>query len=186
MCLYVLDFEYFKFVAAIFRSLLHEACGRIVNPIYGSVGLLWSGSWQLCQAAVDAVLKGEAITPIATDTTTANGQCPPIKVYDIRHISKEENSAADGLSHHRKRYKTRQAKRVEKYNEASHESSLSDHSEDESNGKETTNCPVELELKLGIEPVLSRENHVVVPVKKRRMGVFRTCQVEEDTCKQEG
>ncbi|XP_010492486.1 PREDICTED: LOB domain-containing protein 41-like [Camelina sativa] len=27
---------------AIFRSLLHEACGRIVNPIYGSVGLLWS------------------------------------------------------------------------------------------------------------------------------------------------
>uniref|UniRef100_J3L0E6 LOB domain-containing protein n=1 Tax=Oryza brachyantha TaxID=4533 RepID=J3L0E6_ORYBR len=27
---------------AVFRSLLYEACGRIVNPIYGSVGLLWS------------------------------------------------------------------------------------------------------------------------------------------------
>ncbi|XP_074573434.1 LOB domain-containing protein 40-like [Curcuma longa] len=26
---------------AVFRSLLYEACGRIVNPIYGSVGLLW-------------------------------------------------------------------------------------------------------------------------------------------------
>ncbi|XP_020088069.1 LOW QUALITY PROTEIN: LOB domain-containing protein 41-like [Ananas comosus] len=36
----------------IFRSLLYEACGRILNPIYGSVGLLWSGSWQLCQEAV--------------------------------------------------------------------------------------------------------------------------------------
>ncbi|BAD73141.1 seed specific protein Bn15D17A-like [Oryza sativa Japonica Group] len=43
---------------AVFRSLLYEACGRIVNPIYGSVGLLWSGQWQACQAAVEAVLKG--------------------------------------------------------------------------------------------------------------------------------
>ncbi|CAA6665403.1 unnamed protein product [Spirodela intermedia] len=43
---------------AIFRSLLYEACGRLVNPMYGSVGLLWSGSWHLCQAAVEAVLKG--------------------------------------------------------------------------------------------------------------------------------
>ncbi|THU47679.1 hypothetical protein C4D60_Mb09t18150 [Musa balbisiana] len=32
--------------AAIFRSLLYEACGRVVNPINGSVGLLWSGSRQ--------------------------------------------------------------------------------------------------------------------------------------------
>ncbi|KAJ4874573.1 LOB domain-containing protein 42 [Raphanus sativus] len=28
---------------AIFRSLLYEACGRIVNPVDGSVGLMWSG-----------------------------------------------------------------------------------------------------------------------------------------------
>ncbi|EOA22104.1 hypothetical protein CARUB_v10002654mg [Capsella rubella] len=163
---------------AIFRSLLREACGRVVNPIYGSVGLLWSGSWQLCQAAVDAVLKGEAITPIATDTA-ANGQGPPIKVYDIRHISKKENAAANGSSRHRKRYKTRRvkAKQEEKANEASHDSSLSHQSEDE-----TANFPIELELKLGIEPVLSR---VVVPVKKRRMGVFRTCHVKKYTCNED-
>ncbi|KAK7381095.1 hypothetical protein VNO78_33619 [Psophocarpus tetragonolobus] len=77
---------------AIFRSLLYEACGRIVNPIYGSVGLLWSGSWQLCQAAVEAVLKGEPITSI-TSEVAANGRAPPLKAYDIRHVSKDENSA---------------------------------------------------------------------------------------------
>ncbi|XP_068303444.1 LOB domain-containing protein 41-like [Pyrus communis] len=78
---------------AIFRSLLYEACGRIVNPIYGSVGLLWSGSWQLCQVAVEAVLKGQSITPI-TSEAAANGHGPPLKAYDIRHVSKDENSAA--------------------------------------------------------------------------------------------
>ncbi|XP_022772070.1 LOB domain-containing protein 41-like [Durio zibethinus] len=88
---------------AIFRSLLYEACGRIVNPIYGSVGLLWSGSWQLCQAAVEAVLKGAPITPIASEAA-ANGQGPPLKAYDIRHVSKDENSAASNDVH---RVKTR-------------------------------------------------------------------------------
>ncbi|KDP32949.1 hypothetical protein JCGZ_12980 [Jatropha curcas] len=78
---------------AIFRSLLYEACGRIVNPIYGSVGLLWSGSWHLCQAAVEAVLKGTPITPINSEAA-ANGHGPPLKAYDIRHVSKDENSAA--------------------------------------------------------------------------------------------
>ncbi|XP_050226618.1 LOB domain-containing protein 40 [Mercurialis annua] len=78
---------------AIFRSLLYEACGRIVNPIYGSVGLLWSGSWQLCQAAVESVLKGIPVTPINSEAA-ANGHGPPLKAYDIRHVSKDENSAA--------------------------------------------------------------------------------------------
>ncbi|XP_050380329.1 LOB domain-containing protein 41-like [Argentina anserina] len=80
---------------AIFRSLLYEACGRIVNPIYGSVGLLWSGSWQLCQTAVENVLRGQPITPI-TSEAAANGHGPPLKAYDIRHVSKskDENSAA--------------------------------------------------------------------------------------------
>ncbi|XP_030952685.1 LOB domain-containing protein 40-like [Quercus lobata] len=78
---------------AIFRSLLYEACGRIVNPIYGSVGLLWSGSWQLCQAAVEAVLKGSPITPITSEAAVTD-HGPPLKAYDIRHVSKDENSAA--------------------------------------------------------------------------------------------
>ncbi|KAJ9561961.1 hypothetical protein OSB04_007121 [Centaurea solstitialis] len=83
---------------AIFRSLLYEACGRIVNPIYGSVGLLWSGSWQLCQNAVEAVLHGVPITQIASDTAETNNG-PPLKAYDIRHIVKDENSGGSGDLH---------------------------------------------------------------------------------------
>ncbi|XP_043715419.1 LOB domain-containing protein 41-like [Telopea speciosissima] len=82
---------------AIFRSLLYEACGRIVNPIYGSVGLLWSGSWQLCQSAVEAVLKGAPIVQISSEA--AMSPCPPMKAYDIRHVSKDENSAASQELH---------------------------------------------------------------------------------------
>lgn len=79
--------------AAIFRSLLYEACGRILNPIYGSVGLLWSGSWQLCHAATEAVLSGMPITPIAS-ASTSEASTPPLKAYDIRHVPREESPAA--------------------------------------------------------------------------------------------
>eukprot|EP00271_Cylindrocystis_brebissonii_P010025 TRINITY_DN259_c3_g1_i1.p1 TRINITY_DN259_c3_g1~~TRINITY_DN259_c3_g1_i1.p1 ORF type:complete len:500 (+),score=97.67 TRINITY_DN259_c3_g1_i1:878-2377(+) len=43
---------------ALFQSLLYEACGRTINPVYGAAGLLWSGQWSLCEAAVENVLKG--------------------------------------------------------------------------------------------------------------------------------
>ncbi|KAM3216455.1 hypothetical protein P3L10_025896 [Capsicum annuum] len=44
--------------AALFQSLLFEACGRTVNPVHGAVGLLWTGNWHVCQLAVETVLKG--------------------------------------------------------------------------------------------------------------------------------
>ncbi|KAL6658063.1 hypothetical protein ACP70R_004310 [Stipagrostis hirtigluma subsp. patula] len=49
---------------ALFQSLLYEAAGRTINPVNGAVGLLASGNWHLCQAAVDAVLRGGAIGPL--------------------------------------------------------------------------------------------------------------------------
>ncbi|XP_057838488.1 LOB domain-containing protein 39 [Cryptomeria japonica] len=49
---------------ALFRSLLYEACGRILNPIYGSVGLLWSGNWEVCQAGVESILQGNIPNPL--------------------------------------------------------------------------------------------------------------------------
>ncbi|XP_044469179.1 LOB domain-containing protein 38-like [Mangifera indica] len=49
---------------ALFQSLLFEACGRTVNPVNGAVGLLWTGKWQVCQAAVEAVLHGRTLHPI--------------------------------------------------------------------------------------------------------------------------
>ncbi|KFK37715.1 hypothetical protein AALP_AA3G019500 [Arabis alpina] len=199
----------------IFRSLLHEACGRIVNPIYGSVGLLWSGNWQLCQNAVEAVLKGEPIKEIATDAAT-NGHGPPLKIYDIRHNSKDENSAAkDTVSTDLKRVKPRRTKRLAAVvnpsesegksggGVASHESSLSHQSEivaaaHEGDSKESKSIvsevmalsspvgqgsgEIKLDLTLGLEPV-SRA-YDVVPVKKRKIGVFATCQ-KESTCKTE-
>eukprot|EP00252_Welwitschia_mirabilis_P014043 TRINITY_DN3106_c0_g1_i1.p1 TRINITY_DN3106_c0_g1~~TRINITY_DN3106_c0_g1_i1.p1 ORF type:complete len:181 (+),score=30.84 TRINITY_DN3106_c0_g1_i1:228-770(+) len=42
--------------STIFRSLLYEACGRAVDPVFGSLGLLCSGNWHLCHAAVQSVL----------------------------------------------------------------------------------------------------------------------------------
>ncbi|XP_078153472.1 LOB domain-containing protein 40-like [Carex rostrata] len=70
----------------IFRSLLYDACGRIVNPIHGSVGLLWSGSWPMVQAAVDAVMKGEPIVSISSDSATAGSG--PHPTCGIRHVYK--------------------------------------------------------------------------------------------------
>ncbi|KAM0899980.1 hypothetical protein ACQ4PT_020930 [Festuca glaucescens] len=49
---------------ALFQSLLYEAAGRTINPVHGAVGLLWTGSWHLCQAAVDTVLRGGVIGPL--------------------------------------------------------------------------------------------------------------------------
>ncbi|KAL7127559.1 hypothetical protein ABFS83_14G260700 [Erythranthe nasuta] len=46
---------------ALFQSLLFEACGRTVNPVNGAVGLLSSGNWHICQAAVETVLAGGAL-----------------------------------------------------------------------------------------------------------------------------
>ncbi|KAJ8536009.1 hypothetical protein K7X08_034410 [Anisodus acutangulus] len=79
---------------AIFRSLLYEACGRIVNPIFGSTGLLTSGNWQLCQAAVEAVLSGAPIAKLSPDLA-ADTTSPALEACDIRHVSKENISAPD-------------------------------------------------------------------------------------------
>ncbi|KAJ1296618.1 hypothetical protein BS78_01G315600 [Paspalum vaginatum] len=49
---------------ALFQSLLYEAAGRTINPVHGAVGLLGTGNWHLCQAAVDTVLRGGAIAPL--------------------------------------------------------------------------------------------------------------------------
>lgn len=48
---------------ALFQSLLYEACGRTVNPVFGAVGLLWGGNWGICQAAVETILKGGSLSP---------------------------------------------------------------------------------------------------------------------------
>lgn len=85
---------------------MYEACGRIVNPIYGSAGLLWSGNWHLCQAAVEGVLNGSPITQISADSDACTVS-PPLKACDIRHVSKDENSSASAARDLHKVTKTR-------------------------------------------------------------------------------
>ncbi|CAL5349063.1 unnamed protein product [Camellia sinensis] len=51
---------------ALFQSLLFEACGRTVNPVNGAVGLLSTGNWHICQAAVQTVLSGGTLRPNLT------------------------------------------------------------------------------------------------------------------------
>nr|CAD1842673.1 unnamed protein product [Ananas comosus var. bracteatus] len=63
-----------------------RGCGRVLDPVCGSVGLLWSGNWQLCQAAVEAVLKGAPITQMPA--MLSGGGVSPLKTYDIRHVAK--------------------------------------------------------------------------------------------------
>ncbi|XP_076902187.1 LOB domain-containing protein 41-like [Bidens hawaiensis] len=72
----------------IFKSLLHEACGRIMNPTYGSVGLMWSGNWERCQAAVESVLQGSTIMQLNNHDVAIM----PLEGCDIRHLSKNSEN----------------------------------------------------------------------------------------------
>ncbi|KHN17315.1 LOB domain-containing protein 41 [Glycine soja] len=129
---------------AIFRSLLYEACGRILNPIYGSVGLLWSGSWQLCQAAVENVLKGAPITPITSENRSGSHDST------LSHQSEAANAVESESM----------------LSAETPETSILFREEPETNPKRVSD-DVGLELTLGFEPV-SRARPVV-PVKKRRI-----------------
>lgn len=59
--------------AALFQSLLYEACGRTVNPVNGAIGMLWTGNWNICQAAVETVLRGGSLRPIPELLTHGGG-----------------------------------------------------------------------------------------------------------------
>ncbi|XP_057784206.1 LOB domain-containing protein 40-like [Salvia miltiorrhiza] len=157
---------------AIFRSLLYEACGRIVNPIYGSIGLLWSDSWQLCHSAVEAVLRGAPVTQMTTEPKDG----PPLKAYDIRHVNKEHKfPASNDLRRVRNRCRFKRSgkrARASPVNVSiSHDSSLSHQSEAaaepagtdhesrdgdssmrEDDGRGGEEGEIELELMLGFEP----------------------------------
>ncbi|OMO73922.1 hypothetical protein CCACVL1_17075 [Corchorus capsularis] len=40
------------------------AVGRAINPVSGAVGLLWTGNWNVCQSAVQTVLRGGTLQPL--------------------------------------------------------------------------------------------------------------------------
>ncbi|XP_073131596.1 LOB domain-containing protein 42-like [Henckelia pumila] len=100
----------------ILESLLYEACGRVIDPVQGSVGLMNSGKWLQCQAAVAAVLRGAPpVVPASgeDDSSSAGDGCSikPVQGGDIRHLSKDGSSVAGLLRVKTRRRFKRSAKR---------------------------------------------------------------------------
>lgn len=81
---------------------MYEACGRVVNPMMGSAGLLWSGYWNQCQAAVEAVLNG---SPIMQSPAAFSSPVAPLKTHDIRHVSKDSTAGEISKVKTRTRFK---------------------------------------------------------------------------------
>ncbi|KAL1564752.1 LOB domain-containing protein 38 [Salvia divinorum] len=91
-----------SFVAAVpqpqrpvlFQSLLFEACGRTINPVNGAVGLLSTGNWHICRAAVETVLAGDVITPVAWDAGAH--KCMETAASEISEVSPESGESDKG------------------------------------------------------------------------------------------
>lgn len=139
---------------------------------------MWSGSWHLCNAAVEAVLRGAPITEMPAEAADSKN-APPFKAYDIRHVNREcKLAVAASPDLHRVRNRCRfkrsggkplrpresvcsadDSSREEGNGSPSHESSLSHQSE----GGAASAAPAldsvkdergdELELTLGLEPL---------------------------------
>lgn len=59
-----------------------------MNPVNGAVGLLSTGNWHICQAAVETVLRGGALRPI-TDLESSSSECTDIfKLRDSSSTSR--------------------------------------------------------------------------------------------------
>ncbi|KAL0847593.1 hypothetical protein Bca101_020839 [Brassica carinata] len=87
---------------ALFQSLLYEACGRTVNPVNGAVGLMWTENWNICQAAVETVLRGGSLRPIP-ELLTRDGGFPSPTSDEASEICTEmlnDNSGDRSTYHH--------------------------------------------------------------------------------------
>lgn len=97
-------FFFFFAFSALFQSLLYEACGRTVNPVNGAVGLLWAGNWQLCQAAVDTVLRGGALRPMSDKTppidSVADSSVHISRLKDLMVNSRPKRNGVDDTASH--------------------------------------------------------------------------------------
>ncbi|KAG4992004.1 hypothetical protein JHK87_025461 [Glycine soja] len=83
------------FFSAVFKSLLYEACGRMVNPVFDSTRLLSTGNWHLCEAAVKAVLNG---TPFQ-QAPLGGAASLQLEACDIRHVAKSDKSCDSNTLH---------------------------------------------------------------------------------------
>ncbi|KFK28429.1 hypothetical protein AALP_AA8G513500 [Arabis alpina] len=91
---------------ALFQSLLYEACGRTVNPVNGAIGMLWTGNWNLCQAAVETVLRGGSLRPIPEISGGGFAGFPSAKSEEASEICTEmlNNNSTDRNIYHHSRF----------------------------------------------------------------------------------
>ncbi|XP_047161166.1 LOB domain-containing protein 39-like isoform X1 [Vigna umbellata] len=83
---------------ALFQSLLFEGCGRTVNPVNGAVGLLCSGNWHLCEAAVETVLAGGVLRAQPDAVAGAStGIRRPFRPLRLEHDAREMNENSSSL-----------------------------------------------------------------------------------------
>lgn len=90
-------------MAAIFQSLLFEAAGRTINPVNGAVGLLWTGNWHECQAAVETILRTGTLVPVSGCHSTSPGLNG---VSDSSNIFKHGNQVSSSRSKRRRLYES--------------------------------------------------------------------------------
>ncbi|KAJ7559721.1 hypothetical protein O6H91_04G097800 [Diphasiastrum complanatum] len=82
---------------ALFKSLLYEACGRTINPVFGAVGLLWSGKWDICHAAVETVFRTGSLCQMPQAAFAQSCEKVPIFPPKARFTS---NRVTKNPSHH--------------------------------------------------------------------------------------
>ncbi|KAL0726172.1 hypothetical protein Bca4012_022265 [Brassica carinata] len=91
---------------ALFQSLLFEACGRTVNPVNGAVGMLWTGNWHVCQAAVETVLRGGTLRPMSDllESPSLNSSDESTEIWWMQRPDGSSNDE-NGRTHYNSRSK---------------------------------------------------------------------------------
>ena len=75
-----------------------------MNPVNGAVGLLWTGNWSVCQAAVETVLRGGSLRPIP-ELLTRDGGFPLATSDEVSEICMEMmNDSGDRNVYHHSRF----------------------------------------------------------------------------------
>lgn len=99
-------FVCFFVCSALFQSLLFEACGRTVNPVNGAVGMLWTGNWHVCQAAVETVLRGGTLRPMSDllESPSLNSSDESTEIWRKQRPGGSRNDE-NGRNHHYSRSK---------------------------------------------------------------------------------
>ncbi|CAJ1977543.1 unnamed protein product [Sphenostylis stenocarpa] len=91
----------------VFRSLLYEACGRLVNPTYGSLGLFWTGEWAQCEAAVEAVLTGSKINNLTFSPSKTSETLASNRSFSTFDMQKETNVEAINATEFKRVHETK-------------------------------------------------------------------------------